>query len=477
MPPTHIIYKKVIQMEFAVNYKLYDDESNIKNQGEARATLDKQYLTLTVMFGAPMLFTYTDIIGISDYDYKIDLFLTSKEKLNLWGLGYQYEDFLFQLYKLRNELMIKYLLMEESLLQAGFEAQYTKLDANGQTNQTGNSEIRLYETALVILPQKSEPIRLPYCYITNLNKQDYKLTITNESLEKTELTKLGQNFDPLAKALSDAINKMILRTQQNIKELIPEATPITINKLATLMKDGQATKRKEIEQQSPDFWRRLTKKIDEAGITTEYEFLNSLAAKDQVCVGIKRGLMGDLTGTYIWMLFPLLNPGTNRLSNTIALEAFNTQEDTEENLKPPSENIDSGIEEETLQTNDEEQKSAAIGATYFFRETGREKYTQTKDEELSKQLDSFIKNMNRSMIEINFRREPIYLTENQLDSTEYTQYRFAIAKISSLKTLREQFVGRAIHASQKQWKTDVNSLLAFNAKSLNDEEKWSKGDQ
>ena len=81
------------------------------------------------------------------------------------------------------------------------------------------------------------------------------------------------------------------------------------------------------------------------------------------------------------------------------------------------------------------------------------------------------------MIEINFRREPIYLTENQLESTEYTQYRFAIAKIPSLKTLRDQFVGRVIHASQEQWKTDVTSLLAFNAKSIDDNEKWSKGDQ
>ena len=85
------------------------------------------------MFGEPMLFAYTDIVGISDYDYKVDLFLTSKEKLNLWGLGYQYEDFLFQLFKLRNELMLKYLLMEESLLQGGFEAQYTQQDPNGQT--------------------------------------------------------------------------------------------------------------------------------------------------------------------------------------------------------------------------------------------------------------------------------------------------------------------------------------------------------
>lgn len=81
------------------------------------------------------------------------------------------------------------------------------------------------------------------------------------------------------------------------------------------------------------------------------------------------------------------------------------------------------------------------------------------------------------MIEINFRREPIYLTENQLESTEYTQCRFAIAKIPSLKILRDQFVGRVIHGSKEQWTTDVNSLLSFNIKSIDDNEKWSKGDQ
>ena len=125
-------------MEFELSYKLYDNESNPRSEAEARVTLDEKYMTLTVMFGEPILLAYTDIVGITDQDYKIDLFLTSKERLNLWGLGYQYEDFLFQLYKLRNELMLKYLLMEEAAIQAGFEAQYTKLDSNGQITQTGN---------------------------------------------------------------------------------------------------------------------------------------------------------------------------------------------------------------------------------------------------------------------------------------------------------------------------------------------------
>jgi hypothetical protein len=465
-------------MEVALNYKLYDDESNIKNEGEARATFNEQYLTLTVMFGEPMLFAYTDIVGISDYDYKVDLFLTSKEKLNLSGLGYQYEDFLFKLYKLRNELMLKYMLIDESLLKSGFEAQYKQLDANGQTIQTGNCEIRLYETAMVVLPQKSDPIRLPYCYITNANKQDYTLKITNEFLEKIEFLQLGQNFDPFAKALSDAINKMILRTQENIKELIPEATPITINKLSSLMKDGRAAKRKEIELQSQDFWRRLEKKIDETGITKEYEFLNSSAARDQVCVGIKRGLMGDLTGTYIWMMFPLLNPGTTRLSNTIAIEAFNAQDNTEENNKQQrnTEYTVPKTEEEISQNPNEEQKPVTMGATYFFRTMGRKEYAQTKDEDLVIDLENFIKNINRAMIDVNFRREPIFLSTEQLDSAKYVQYRFAVARMPSLRMLRGIFIGRVIHSSLEQWKNNVVSLLAFNTKSLIDTEKWNKGE-
>ncbi|MGA2524874.1 MAG: hypothetical protein ABSF65_12085 [Candidatus Bathyarchaeia archaeon] len=47
-------------MEVAVNYKLYDDQSNIKSEGEARATFDEQYLTLTVMFGADKKGRYSD---------------------------------------------------------------------------------------------------------------------------------------------------------------------------------------------------------------------------------------------------------------------------------------------------------------------------------------------------------------------------------------------------------------------------------
>jgi hypothetical protein len=447
----------------------------VQSEGEAKSVLDEKYFTLIVGFGEPMLFAYTDITGIYEHDYKIDLFLTSRQTLSLSGLGYQYEDFLLQLYKLRNELLLKYLLMQEAVVQAAFEAHFNWLDPNGLINQTGECEVRLYETALVVLPQKGEPIRVPYCYISQINKADYKLIVTDEFGEKFEFSRLGEKLDPLAKGLSDAFNKMMLRSQETIKEMIPETDPATVRKVAALIKDGRAAKRRDIEPLSPDFWRRLTKKIKEAGIGPEYDFLNSMALTDQVCVGVKRGLMGDVTGSYVWLLFPLRDVKTGKLSNAVALEAFNvSQDDAQDREEGEAEAASS--EENTDQQGATGVETPASGkATYFFRMKPRSAYALAKEEEMSRELENFIKNVNRCMIDINFRREPIFLTEDELDNPRYVQYRFAVAKIPSLKTLRNLFIGRVIHSSFDQWKSDVTSLLEFNNKSKDDNEKWKKG--
>jgi hypothetical protein len=107
---------------------------------------------------------------------------------------------------------------------------------------------------------------------------------------------------------------------------------------------------------------------------------------------------------------------------------------------------------------------------------GRKQYAQTKDEDLIIELENFTKNINRAMIDVNFRREPIFLSKEQLDSTKYVQYRFAIERMPSLRMLRSLFIGRVIHSSPEQWQSNVAGLLAFNTKSLDDTEKWKKGE-
>jgi hypothetical protein len=464
MPSRFQFLLKVFLLEASLYYKLNNSNTGQSSEGEAKAVLEEKTLTLITSMGNPVEFNYVDIKEINDYDYKIDILMNSQEKLVLERLGYQYEDFLFQLFKLRNELLLKYLLMEETLIQDQYYGQYAVTGSNIK----GNCEIRLYDTALLILPQKAEPTRLPYSYISKIDKGDYKLTVTSEFSEEYCFSMLGEKFDPLAKALSDAYEKMMRRTQESIKELVPEINTVTLSRLASLMKDGRAVQKGKIDSLSPDFWGKLVKRVTEAGLTEQYGFLASLAPEDQICVGIKRGLMGELTGKYTWLLFPLNNAKSNRLSNAVALEAFLTKDNTKMDF--------SVKDEESGQDNRENPIVSAVGATYFFRLMNRKQYAQTKDEDIARQLEDFIINLNKSMIDVNFRREPIFLSATQLENPKYAQYRYAVSKMPGLKTLREHFIGRVIHASTEQWINDVNNLLTFNSKSLDDSEKYKKGD-
>jgi len=45
----------------------------------------------------------------------VEILLSSRDKVTLSQIGYNYESFLITLYKLKNELYLRYLLMNEGL--------------------------------------------------------------------------------------------------------------------------------------------------------------------------------------------------------------------------------------------------------------------------------------------------------------------------------------------------------------------------
>jgi hypothetical protein len=106
-------------------------------------------------------------------------------------------------------------------------------------------------------------------------------------------------------------------------------------------------------------------------------------------------------------------------------------------------------------------------ATYFFKITDAEIYRKFKSqEELQVAVDKALKQLNRDLITVNFRREPIYLTDEQLNSTTYVAYQRAVSKVPALQELRRLFIGRVIHNSPEQWKEAVLQLLKSNANAV-----------
>jgi hypothetical protein len=419
------------------------NDEEIEGGDEAHALLSKENLSVKPKFGESLVIPYRDIVELSEGDYRIQLNLTSNEKLILFNLGYRYEDFLRELNRLRNAVLLKDMLIDEKLRKSEVEASFQYLDEDNEELRKGKCKLRVYETSIVVIPEKGEIFRIPYSDVSKIHEEDYTLIVSTEFGEKIIFSMIGAQLNPVKKALSDMMNELSEKTQNSLKKLLPEANPSVIRRAARFMKEGKAAKRSDIESVSPSLWLELEKKLSTLGVKDEYDFLKSLSQPDKLCIGLTRGLMGDLTGEYIWFLMPIYSVDPEKPGNAIAMEAATGE--------------------------------GGGRATYFFRIVSRKDYSLYENlEDLHSEVDRVLKLINRCMLEINFRREPIYLPDERLDEPRYSRYKHAFQKLPSLRILRQLFIGRVIHLSNEQWKEDVLDLLRFNLSTQDDDIKWKK---
>ena len=429
-----------------MSYTLLDENGKQVASGECKGTINKEYLTVYPKFGSILPFHLREINQIQAQDYRITLPIISNEKLILFDLGQSYEDFARILADLRNEVIIKDLLMNETLRKPDIEMEFSSYDEKGNEKQKDAGRIRLYETGLVITPQKGEVLRIPYSDITSVSNDTYSIKIDTELGDQFLLQKMSSEFDGFLKEFTDAYNDLQTKAASSIKELFPAIDSVSLRKTTALMREGKAAKRTDMEAINPKLWQQLEKRIATAKLNESYDFLKQLGRQERIAIGFKRGLMGDLTGEYIWFLVPIYGSIEKGYGNAIAMEA----------AEPTSE-------------------ESSGKATYFFKIVNRQDYPKLKIlEELDTETDKLLKRINRCMLDINFRREPIYLPDERLEEADYVKYKIASQRIPSLQLLRRLYIGRIVHSSHEQWKNDTMELLKFNVAMQDDAIKWKK---
>jgi hypothetical protein len=502
--------EKLFSMKSAFQY-LSSDVDKIA-EGEALILVNNEEIIISQQFKEPYIIKLIDILEINPADYKVILPINPNGKLIISELGYEFENFNRILKDARNEILAEYLLMEEKVIRKNIKAEFSYSEAGGTTVQSGNCNIIIYETGISILPENGRLVRMAYCEITDVSEGDYKIIISSESGQKMELSKMGYEFDSFRKAFSDTINTLDMFAQNLIMELDPSLDTLTVRSLARLLRDGKAAMKKDIEKYSLQVWKSLEKKIEKAGVMPEYNYLKSISKENQIAIGLKQGLMGSLTSDYIWFLMPVYGTDPKKPGNTIAMEAVPVEQEKKENgkniqaagvndiakmakdlQKNMMANLEAGKEMlmnagKTKETADavettaaaEDQKTESDGesagkATYFFKILNRSDYSNPANlANLEPEIDRLIKKINKAMISINFRREPIYIEDDDLYDPKNAKYRFAISKISELRDLREKFIGRVIHLNFKSWKASIEELLKFNVTSTEEKERFKK---
>lgn len=431
------------QVTWALRFVLLDEHGEELAAGEGQASLTVDSLSLLPKLQPPFSIPLRDVADVSASDYTLALALLSGETLKLSHLGYQYEDLTRQLCRLRNELLLTDMLAHESLRRSGVGADLVFTDAEGHEVLRGRCEVRLYDTAIVLIPERGDIIRLTYSDIARVEDANYVLRIASEYGEEAVLSKLGREYDSLVRSLSEAMNALALKVQAIIRELLPTAGPAVLRRASQLLKEGRAARRADIEALSPELWEQLVGHLDLAGVREEYDFLTSLGQADRISIGIKRGLMGDLTGEYVWFLVPIYSEDPTRPGNAIVMEAASGEGEGR--------------------------------ATYVFRMLSRGAYARGQGiAELDAAADRALASINRCMQAVNFRREPIYLPERRLAEPQYAHYRYALNKLPALQELRRLFIGRVTHSAPAQWQNDITDLLRFNVGVDDDQAVWRR---
>lgn len=338
------------------------------------------------------------LYGISIGEYRV----TAKSPdgdIVLSMMGHLYEDFALQFVRAYNEVVFNESLMSETI---HFEAPGIYVSPE---NAAGKAVFRICETSLVILPDDHELVRLPFCVIAKTEKFPYRLSVIDRLGRTYIIQKMGYKTDPFIKAYEGRIATLIKQTREKLSEIAP-----CDDTLAKLMVEGLFVNVSDICAVNPRFADALDKKLSSSGIAAEYGYLKSIS--DSIAICIKRGLMGDLTGEAIHILAPVFD------KNVMILESFGD--------------------------------SAA--ATYVFhlaREGGATK----------QQWDSILPRFNNGMLAVNFRREPVALSDEALSNPENERYLMALRRVPELRELRGLFIGRAIHGGFESWKKTIDSLI------------------
>lgn len=394
----------------------------------------KDALTLRTANGSTRLFSYRDIYQMTAEGYRLHVTVADGTRMELSALGHRYEDTVRELHKARNELIMADLLMEEKMRKQGVKGELRPPFKDVE----GPCEIRLYDTALVLLPLRHALMRVRYSDIMGIEACDHVLRMDLERGERLSLAMLGRELDPLWKGISDAMAELEANVQAVIKDLCPSLVGEELTAAARLLKEGRAARSQDLEDVSPALFPSLEARLRAQGLGAEYDHLISKGEKDLIRMGIKRSLVPSQEGDYIWFMVPLLGGE----GNAVAMEATSGP--------------------------------GGGRATYFFRVASRSDYGKMDQDARAEAAEGCMDILTSGLQDINFRRRPIYLAEDRLQAPPYAKYRFSIMIMPALRELRSLFIGRVAHTTPEEWRAKVDELLAFNAKASGNE-RWTSG--
>jgi hypothetical protein len=414
--------------------------------GEVKLTISDNALTVASLFDvAEIPFAEINELELTNYVVTIK---TDSDNYAFSRMGNWCQPFYDTLYDTYNKAVLRSLFIKESpLLTAKGQYHHTENDAN----KNNTVPIHVYKNNVTALPPNLSARRAPLCFTTAIDKSDYKLTLRIDTDETYTYAKLGYDTNIFTETIENQIRKLREESLAAIKEIDPTLTMTQASQIAKIMPQGAATPIDKLAQIAPSFMKALENKIAATRANESYTVFKELCDPTQIWIGFRK----NETIKY-----------TNDLPNTTIRGII---EDTHNNLtggNKPFETLN-GLTNNTLGN----EKTPTITpdpyliwlivpspdkqfATIEFAEADSASFVYRTDGDFA----VFARHINHALEAINFKREVIRLSDEELKLPENVDYYMAAKRTAALQFVRSNFVGRVIHSNVENWKRKLAEL-------------------
>lgn len=430
-------------------------------EGAFRARFDAQTFTLTPESGAAMAFDLGDLDAVVAADWEIRLPLYTGNTILLRQLGKAYETVSHDLLDAYRNRALQCLLLEDMEEVARFNGAF----ALG--SQSGPAEIRLFKTNLAVLPMASQSFqwRLADVDSVRFDTESWEVALQasdGQFKDQLKFTRLAKRTEEFADKVREAIGVLATQTAQAVHTIFPFLNPDQLQAAAGLMREGQSAPASRLAAIHAKIPATLTANAVDKDLKPYYDDLVARNGNGMLYAGFK-----------------LITPEDQDKSEAASSdEELDWRKDVAALTNSPDYRINKEQEPHGVDESGPEvlywfffpipgnvvawEASSRSGrATYFFRLADPAQAPQLRDPALAPGLiDAGIRRLNRVLGMLNFRRRPIYLSDDDLAmDPKYQRYAIAARRLPDLQQVRASFLGRAIHSSHEAWQEQVNGIL------------------
>ncbi|MDR0293677.1 MAG: zinc ribbon domain-containing protein [Oscillospiraceae bacterium] len=366
--------------------------------GEIKMTIGDNALTVTALFDAAEI-TFAGVNALTLTDHTVTVKADSGD-IVFTRMGSWCQPFYDELCDAYNKAVLRSLFISgKPLVTAKGETFYTEKGAKGGAS----AAIHVYENNVTALPPDLSARRVPLCFVTGIDKDNYKLTLRLDTGESYAYTKLGYDTAPFADAVEKQIRKLREESLAAVKEIDPTLTAAQASQLARLMPQGAAASIGRLAEIAPSFSAALEDKITATRAAESYTTFRELCDPSKIWVGFRKTETAASDPYLLWLIAS--SPDGQHAAVEFA---------------------------------------EADSATFVYQTGG--------------DFDSFARQINRALEAINFKREVIRLSDEELRKPENADYHMAAKRTSALQFVRSNFAGRVIHSGAEAWKRGLTEL-------------------